>query len=172
LAVPEFLNTIEQTSLSQWVRYSPSIFGFYFILLCHTVGLSLLVGGNAIIAMRILGIASGLPLKPMKQLYTFMFVGLGINVTTGLLLLTGYPTKALTDYDFYLKMSFITLGVITMFKIYERVFSDASLSEADMVAKGKTLAKFSLVFWIAAIWAGRMLSETYTYITYGHKYAR
>ncbi len=83
MAVPQFLNTIEQTSLSQWVRYSPSIFGFYFILLCHTVGLSLLVGGNAIIDMRILGIASGLPLKPMKQLYTFMFVGLGINVTTG-----------------------------------------------------------------------------------------
>jgi len=66
----------------------------------------------------------------------------------------------------------ITLGVITMFKVYERVFSDPSLSESDMVARGKTLAKFSLVFWIAAIWAGRMLSETYTYITYGHKYAR
>ena len=172
MAVPEFLNTIEQTGLSKWVRYSPSVFGFYFILLCHTIGLSLLVGGNAIIAMRILGVAPGLPLKPMKQLYTFMFVGLGINVVTGLLLLTGYPTKALTDYDFYLKMTFITLGVVTMFKTYERVFSNASLSEADMVAKGKSLAKFSLAFWIAAIWAGRMLSETYTYITYGHKYAR
>ncbi len=86
--------------------------------------------------------------------------------------MTGYPTKALTDYDFYLKMTFITLGVFTMFKIYERVFSDANLSDADMVAKGKNLAKFSLAFWIAAIWAGRMLSETYTYITYGHKYAR
>jgi hypothetical protein len=132
----------------------------------------LLVGGNAVIDLRILGIASGLPLKPMKQLFGFMFVGLGINIATGLLLLTGYPTKALTDYDFYVKISFITLGVITMFKVYERVFSDPSLSESDMVARGKTLAKFSLVFWIAAIWAGRMLSETYTYITYGHKYAR
>jgi len=172
LAVPEIFNSIEQTGLSRWVRYSPSIFGFYFILLCHTIGLSLLVGGNAIIAMRILGIAPGLPLKPMKQLFNLMFVGLGINITTGLLLLTGYPTKALTDYDFYVKISFITLGVITMFKIYENVFADPALTESDMIAKGKTLAKFSLVFWIAAIWAGRMLSETYTYITYGHKYAR
>lgn len=172
MAVPEIFNTIEQTGLSRWVRYSSSIFGFYFILLCHTIGLSLLVGGNAVIDLRILGIASGLPLKPMKQLFGFMFVGLGINIATGLLLLTGYPTKALTDYDFYVKISFITLGVITMFKVYERVFSDPSLSESDMVARGKTLAKFSLVFWIAAIWAGRMLSETYTYITYGHKYAR
>lgn len=172
MAVPEIFNSIEQTGLSRWVRYSPSIFGFYFILLCHTIGLSLLVGGNAIIAMRILGVGRGLPLKPMKQLYNFMFVGLGINIASGLLLLTGYPTKALTDYDFYVKISFITLGVITMFKMYGSVFGDASLTEPDMIAKGKTLAKFSLAFWIAAIWAGRMLSETYTYITYGHKYAR
>ena len=34
------------------------------------------------------------------------------------------------------------------------------------------MAKFSLVFWACAIWAGRMLSETYIYLTYGHKYAR
>jgi hypothetical protein len=172
LAVPEFFNTVEQTGLSRWVRYSPSIFGFYFILLCHTVGLSLLVGGNAIVDLRLLGIARGLPLKPMKQVFPFMWVGLGINITTGLLLLTGYPTKAFTDYDFYLKMSFITLGVVTMFRIYERVFNDPALSESDMIARGKTMAKFSLVFWVCAIWAGRMLSETYIYLTYGHKYAR
>jgi hypothetical protein len=172
LAVPEILNTIEQTGLSRWVRYSPSIFGFYFILLCHTIGLSLLVGGNAVVDLRILGIAQGIPLKPMKDLFKFMFVGLGINVTTGLLLLTGYPTKALTDFDFYIKLSFIALGVITMFKVYDRVFKDPSLSEAEMIQRGKTLAKFSLFFWIFAVWAGRMLSETYIYITYGHKYAR
>jgi hypothetical protein len=172
LAVPEFFNTIEQTSLSRWIRYSPSMFGFYFILLCHTIGLSLLVGGNALVDLRLLGVARGLPIKPMKQLFRFMFVGLAINITSGLLLLTGYPTKALTDFDFYIKISFITLGVITMFKVYDRVFKDPNLSEPDMIQRGKTLAKFSLFFWIFAIWAGRMLSETYTYITYGHRYAR
>ena len=172
MAVPAILNTIEQTGLSKWIRYSPSVFGFYFILLCHTIGLSLLVGANAVVDLRILGVAPGLPLKPMKQLFRFMWLGLAINITTGLLLLTGYPTKALTDLDFYVKMSFIALAVLTMRRIYLRVFSDPALSEGDMIGQGKTLAKFSLVFWIAAVWAGRMLSETYTYITYGHKYAR
>ena len=172
MAVPEIFNTIEQTSLSKWIRYSPSIFGFYFILLCHTIGLSLLVGANAIIDLRILGVGEGLPLKPMKHLFRFMWTGLAINITTGLLLLTGYPTKALTDYDFYVKISLITLAVITLFRIHDRVFADPNMSEANMIANGKTLAKFSLAFWICAIWAGRMLSETYTYITYGHKYAR
>jgi hypothetical protein len=59
-----------------------------------------------------------------------------------------------------------------MFKLYDRVFKDPSLSEPDMIARGKTLAKFSLFFWIFAVWAGRMLSETYIYLTYGHRYAR
>ena len=172
MAVPEFFNTIEQTGLSRWIRYSSSMFGFYFILLCHTIGLSLLVGGNAVVDLRLLGVAPGLPIKPLKQLFNFMFVGLAINIITGLLLLTGYPTKALTDYDFYLKITFITLGVITMFKLYDRVFKNPSLGEPEMIQRGKTLAKFSLFFWIFAVWAGRMLSETYIYLTYGHKYAR
>jgi hypothetical protein len=172
LAVPEIFNTIEQTGISKWIRYTPSMFGFYFILLCHTIGLSLLVGTSAILDLRILGIASALPLKPMKQLFRFIWVGLAINVTTGLLLLTGYPTKALTDLDFYVKISFITLAVLTMRRLYLRVFADPTLTETAMIAKGKLLAKFSIFFWIGAVWAGRMLSETYTYITYGHKYAR
>src|SRR5215210_4436859 len=111
LAVPELFNAIEQTGLSKWIRNSESPFGFYFILLCHTIGLSLLVGANAVVDLRILGVASPLPIKPLKQLFGIMWLGLGINVTTGLLLLTGYPTKALTNPDFYVKLSFIALAV-------------------------------------------------------------
>jgi hypothetical protein len=172
LVVPEIFNSIEQTGLSKWIRDSHSVFGFYFILLWHTIGLSLLVGANVIVDLRILGVAPALPLKPMKHLFGIMWTGLGINITTGLLLLTGYPTKALTNLDFYVKMSFITLAVFTVRRIYLRVFSDPSLSEVDMIVNGKTLAKLSLFFWIGAIWAGRMLSGTYTYLTYGHHYAR
>lgn len=172
MAVPEILNTIEQTGLSKWIRFTDSPFGFYFILLCHTIGLSLLVGANSVVDLRILGVASALPLKPMKQLFRFMWVGLWINIVTGLLLLIGYPTKAFTDWDFYVKMTFVVLGVITMSRLYSRVFSDPALSDGDMIAKGKTMAKFSLFFWIGAISTGRMLSETFLYITYGHIYPR
>ena len=41
-----------------------------------------------------------------------MWTGLAINVTTGLLLLTAYPTKALTNPDFYVKLTFIGLAVL------------------------------------------------------------
>lgn len=170
MIVPEIFNTIEQTSLSKWIRYSESVFGFYFILLCHTIGLSLLVGANAVVDLRILGVASALPLKPLKGLFSIMWLGLGITFATGLLLLTAYPTKALTDLDFYIKLSFVALAVITMWRIHLRVFCDDSLSESDMIEKGKPMAKWSLFFWIGAILAGSLLSETYTYLTYGHRY--
>jgi hypothetical protein len=37
-----------------------------------------------------------------------------------------------------------------------------------MEAKGRALAKWSLVLWIAAITAGRLLAYTYSYLLYSH----
>ena len=130
--------------------------------------MSLVVGANAVVDLRILGVASDIPLRPLKRLFAIMWTGLAINVTTGLLLLTAYPTKALTNPDFYLKLSFIALAVIIMYRMSTRVFGDASLSEAAMIAKGKLMAKWSLVFWIGAVGCGRLLSETSRYFFYGH----
>lgn len=168
MAVPEIFNTIEQSGISTWLRESQSIFGFYFILLSHTIGMSLVVGANAVVDLRILGVATDIPLRPLKQLFGIMWTGLGINVTTGLLLLTAYPTKALTNPDFYVKLSFIGLAVYTMRKMSIQVFGDSSQSEAAMIAKGKTMAMWSLVFWVGAVGAGRLLSETARYFFYGH----
>lgn len=168
MEVPIIFNTIEQTALSRWLRESQSIFGFYFILLFHTIGMSLVVGANAIVDLRLLGFASGLPLHPMKRLFNIMWAGLAVNVATGLLLLTAYPTKALTNPDFYVKLTFIGLAVYLMARMSKEVFGDDSLSEATMIAKGKLMAKFSLVFWVGAVCAGRLLSETSRYFFYGH----
>ena len=168
MAVPEIFNTIEQSGISTWLRESQSIFGFYFILLFHTIGMSLVVGANAVVDLRILGVARDIPLHPLKRLFSIGWVGLGINVTTGLLLLTAYPTKALTNPDFYIKLTFIGLAVYLMAKMKNQVFGDASLSEAAMVVKGKTIAIWSLVFWVGAVGAGRLLSETARYFFYGH----
>jgi len=167
LAVPEIFNAIEKTGLSVWLRESPSVFGFYFFLTFHTIGMALLVGGNAVIDLRILGAAPSIPLKPLKGLFNIMWVGLGINVTTGILLLLAYPTKEFTNPDFYVKLTFIALGVITMQKVDREVFGDSSLTESAMIAKGKVLARWSLFFWFGAVTLGRLLPETAIYGTFG-----
>ena len=168
MAVPLFLRSLEETNFSTWLRESNSVFAFYFILLFHTFGLALLVGANAIVDLRILGVPANMPLAPLKRYFSIMWVGFTLNVITGILLVIAYPTKALTNPVFYLKLTCIALAVIVMQKIYTRVFRETGLSEASMEAKGRGLAKWSLALWIAAITAGRLLAYTYTYLLYGH----
>lgn len=168
MAVPLFLRSLEETSFSTWIRESNSVFAYYFILLFHTLGLALLVGANVIVDLRILGIPALLPLPPLKRFFSIMWLGFTVNVITGILLVIAYPTKALTNPVFYVKLTCIALAVIVMHQIYMRVFGDSGLIEALMEAKGRVLAKWSLVLWVAAITAGRLLAYTYKYLLYGH----
>jgi hypothetical protein len=166
LAVPEFFNTIEQSGLSTWLRESESIFSFYFILVCHTLGLALLVGVNSAVDLLLLGVASDIPLKPLKRFFPVMWLGFYVNAISGVFLVIAYPTKAFTNPVFYIKLTLIALAVTTLWAIQNRVFGDASLSEAAMVAKGRTMAKLSLALWFGAITAGRLLAYTYTWRLY------
>src|SRR5437667_10655191 len=107
LVVPQFLNTLEQSGLSTWLRESESLFGFYFILVVHTIGLALVVGPNAAIDLRLLGLAPEIPLPPLKNWFNLMWLGLAINAVSGVFLVLAYPPTAFTNPDFYLKLTLI-----------------------------------------------------------------
>jgi len=166
LALPLFLQTIEDTGFSTWLRESESPFAFYFILLFHTFGLALLVGANMIVDLRLLGFGRGIPLAPLKRLFGIMWTGFAINTVTGILLVIAYPTKSLTNVDFYVKLTVIGFAVWVMQRLKTQVFGEASLSEEARMAKGVILARWSLLLWFGAITAGRLLAYTYKYLTF------
>jgi len=166
LAVPEFFNTLEQSGISTWLRESDSVLGFYFVLVCHTLGLALLVGLNAAVDLVLLGFASGVPLKPLQRFFPIMWSGFYINAISGVFLVIAYPTKAFTNPVFYVKLTFIALALWTLKRIQDRVFGNSSLSEPEMHAKGRALAQWSLALWFVAITAGRLLAYTYRYRLY------
>ena len=163
---PAFLQAIENTGFSTWLRESESPFAFYFILLFHTFGLALLVGANFIVDLRLLGIARAIPLAPLRQLFRIMWIGFAMNALTGILLVIAYPTKSLTNLDFYAKLTIIGLAVWVMYRLQKQVFDEPGLSETEMMARGAALARWSLFLWLAAITAGRLLAYTYKYLTY------
>jgi hypothetical protein len=169
LEVPVIFKTIEESGISSWIRDSPSFFAFWFILSLHAIGMGLLVGASLVIDLRILGVARELPLGPLKGLYKVIWTGFAIQVISGLLLLIAYPTKAFTNLDFYLKITLVICAVIVMKKLYGRVFSNSSLSDSDMMAKGKALAVWSLVLWGGVVTSGRMLAYTYNYLKYNFR---
>jgi len=166
LAPPLFLQAIEDTRFSTWLRESESPFAFYFILLFHTFGLAILVGANFIVDLRLLGIARDMPLAPFKRLFPIMWMGFAMNALTGILLVIAYPTKSLTNPDFYIKLAVIGFAVWVMQRLESQVFDDGSLSETEMTARGVSLAKWSLLLWVGAITAGRLLAYTYKYLTF------
>ena len=166
MALPQFLQTIEATGISSWVRDSPSFFGFWFILSVHAIGMALLVGASVVIDLRILGVARDLPLAPLKKLFTVLWAGFWIQFLSGGLLLIAYPTKSLTNIDFYVKIVLIVMALVVTQMLKNRVFNDSGLSEADMMAKGRALAVWSLIFWFGVVTTGRLLAYTYTHVTY------
>ena len=162
---PLFLRALEDTALSTWLRESTSVFGFWFVLSFHAIGMGLLVGASIVIALRLLGAVQDLSLAPLKRLYPFIWVGFWVQLVSGVLLLIAYPTKSLTNVTFYVKLVLIGVGMGVMVRL-KHLFDDSSLSEAAMVVNGKTLAMLSLVVWFGALTAGRFLAYTATYLTY------
>jgi hypothetical protein len=166
LAIPLFLKTIEDSAVSTWMRETPSLFSYWFVLSWHAIGMAILVGASVVIDLRLLGVGTDLPIAPLKKLYGFIWAGFWIQVVSGTFLLMAYPTKSLTNWDFYLKLTLIGLAVAVMQMLKNRVFSDSSLTDSMMMMKGKNLAVWSLILWTSAVTAGRLLAYTYTYLAY------
>ena len=159
---------LEASALSVWVRESPSVFAFPGILSLHAIGMALVVGMNAAIGLRILGVAPHVPLMEMKRFFPVIWIGFWINAASGVALLIGYPTKALTNPVFYAKMVFIALGLVDQRLIRNHVLRDPSLDKKPVPTKGRLLAVASLACWAGAIASGRLLAYTYNVLLFGH----
>src|SRR5437870_12899515 len=95
--------------------------------------MGLLVGASVLIGLRILGLAPDLPIAPLKRFYRFIWAGFWIQVASVLLLLTGYPTKSLTNPLFYVELTLIALALTSMHIPWNRVTADANFREAAMM---------------------------------------
>lgn len=154
---------LEATALSTWLRESPSLWAFPFVLILHTVGLAFFVGANVAWDVRVLGFSLGIPLDALRRYFLVMWVGFWVNAFSGVLLLIAYPTKALTNPLFYAKLVLIAFGVVLAFRIRREV--DGVATPADPSSLTRMLAAVSLACWVAVIFAGRLLAYTCTRLT-------
>ena len=162
LHVDPFFIWLETSALSVWVRESPSVFAFPIILACHTVGMGFLAGMNAAIALRLLGFAPGVPLAAARRVFPVLWAGFWLNAVSGVVLLIGYPTKALTNPVFYFKLLCVALGLVVQTVIRRRLLED---EQSDVPFWGKMFACASLAVWTAVIFSGRFLAYTYVKLT-------
>ena len=163
--IDPFLIWLESTALSQWVVGSPSLFAFPGILALHALGMGFAVGICLALNFRILGVAPGVQLSQLRRFSPILWAAFWLNAISGLLLLIGYPTKALTNPVFYLKLLLIAVGLVLYVRIGRRVFGEDGARDADTSPALRRLAIISLVCWVGAITAGRFLAYTYSRLT-------
>jgi hypothetical protein len=163
--IDPFLIWLESTALSQWVVGSPSLFAFPGILALHAIGMGFAVGICLALDLRVLGVAPGLQIAQMRRFVPIVWLGFWLNAISGVLLLIGYPTKALTNPVFYLKLLLIAVGLVLFVRIGRRVFDETAGDERARSPLAKRLALVSLVCWVGAITAGRFLAYTYSRLT-------
>ena len=155
-----FFAWLESTALSRWIVESPSLLAFPGILAAHTIGLGLLAGLNGALDLRLLGAARQIPPAAFIRVLPVMWFGLWLNVLTGLALLLAYPTKALTNPVFYLKLALIGVALAILRRLLTVVRSAQAIEP-----RTRALAAVSLGAWAAAIAAGRLLAYTCTRLT-------
>src|SRR4030095_1785383 len=154
----DFLQWLENTGFSTWVRTSSSIWAFPVVLLIHTIGMGLCVGVSAGIDLCILGFAPSLKLAPFEKYFPILWLGFWMNAVTGTILVMQDASNKLTNVDFYVKMVFIALALVNLRMIRTRVFRDPQLDRRPFPNGAKVLAALSLFFWLGAITAGRLLA--------------
>ena len=152
------LHSIQESGFSQWVRESESLFAFAGILLVHTIGMGFVVGVNATMNLRILGFAPAVRLSALDKFFPVLWLGFWVNAITGTILLGADAVNKMTNPDFWVKMIFIALAVVNLRMLKKQVFQDPLIDKVPPSARAKLLAITSLIFWLGAITAGRLLA--------------
>ena len=154
----ETLLWFEATALSTWLRESgPAFFGS---LILHALGMAFVVGAHVATNLRILGVAPGVPLSLMRRFRPVASLGMAVVAASGVSLLLAYPTKALTNPVFYVKLLAVALALVLGHALATSLARSPG-SDAQPSPRAKLGAGLALLLWAGAITSGRLLAYTY-----------
>ena len=158
----QILETIENSGIATWIRETPTWTGYSTVLAFHTFGMAFLVGLTAMIALRVLGFASGLPLAPLEKFMPLIVTGFWVNAVTGVILFSLAGTSFAVNPDFYVKLFFIACAIVSLRLLRASVFGGQErLDTRSLPVKCKVYAGAMLISWTLAIVAGRLTAYAF-----------
>ncbi|MBI2186460.1 MAG: hypothetical protein HYU37_04970 [Acidobacteria bacterium] len=135
----------------------------------HFIGLALLVGIVGMFDLRLMGMAKGVAVAPLRRLLPWAVVGFVLCVITGLAFVLGiganlrgvHPyTVAVTNVFLQLKLLFVFLAGLNLLAFYltgmSRTVELLGPGE-DAPLLAKVIAGVSLTLWIGVVWLGRLV---------------
>ena len=153
-----FLESLQQSAFARFVGESGSLLGYPTVLFLHTLGLGTVAGVSAGLALRVVGFGRNVPLELLDRLFPIMWLGFILSAISGLALLVTDPVTKLHQTVFYVKLILIALGVVHMQMMRNRIFRGPAAAGGAIPSNGRLLAFTSLIFWIGATTAGRLIA--------------
>jgi len=166
----ELLAWLEQTDFSVWLRESD--WGHPIVLCFHAVGMGIVVGISFMYSARILGYARDFPLSGFDRLFGLAWFGFAMNTVSGVVLFVGEPRRLLGAPAFWIKMILIVLAGLSLWALAKALHAEpdgsdglpgpdgALAGEGAAAPNARVAAISSIVFWLGAIVAGRLIGYT------------
>ncbi len=153
-----FLSWLEGTAYSEWIV--AGLLGWPLMLSMHALGLAAIVGIMFAINLRMLGFFKPIPFTGLSPLLAFGWVGITVNVFSGLSLFMAQATFYVTSAPFLFKITFVILGIANL-HLTQRVLrqeADAWQASGAVSRMGTGLAISSIAFWTLAVVCGRLIA--------------
>lgn len=149
---------LESTPMALWV--GESLWGYPISLAAHSVGMAIMVGIVAMVDLRVAGFFSSLSLSSMRTALKVAWWGFVLNVISGFALYTSQASYFSTHTAFLIKIAAIILAAINAFMLQKMLASHGSHWDAGeaIPSKAKVFAITSLLLWLVAVIAGRLIA--------------
>ena len=154
-----FLSWLESTAYSQWIV--AGLTGWPLVLSMHAVGISIIVGVMFPLNLRVLGLFRPIPITAVRGLMSIGWIGIGMNVFSGLSLFVAQATYYVTESPaFLVKITFVILAIGNLYHMQKILKRDAASWEAAGAVPrvGVVFAGSSLAFLTIAVIAGRLIA--------------
>jgi ABC-type nickel/cobalt efflux system permease component RcnA len=153
-----FLNWLESTDYAQWILVSSV--GWPLMLSLHAFGTATILGIVFALNLRMLGLYRTLPYTALHGLMGIAWIGIAINVYTGLSIFMSQASSYVTSVPFLTKIGFIVFGIINLVYVRKTLRIEAANWEAagNAPPKARWLALSSLGFWVLALVTGRLIA--------------
>ena len=150
---------VESNVLATWLR--SSAWGYPAVETLHILGLALLFGAAVAFDLRLLGVASLLPVDGVARfLLPLARIGFGVAVVSGLVLFMMQARTFAVMPLFFVKMALVAIAVANTMIFHRGIFrSVGGWSHGSRTPhRARVAAVVSLVCWTLALVCGRFLA--------------
>lgn len=159
----DFLEGLSQSDLVRWVAESD--YGYPWVLTAHAIGMAFVVGIMLVFDLRVLGLATQIPLSVLRRFFIVAWIGFAINLTSGTLLFLANYTAFIKNTAFITKISLLIVGALGTWGLTREIYVRSPIVTGSAgiettTQRARMFAAILVVIWLGAITAGRIVGYT------------